>query len=129
MAGEFLVMSQLFRLGHEPALTLGNAKSIDILVRSKSGHLYEISVKAVRGGGKWGATFHDESEKFNRIYVLLLFNDFENIKSLPLTYVIPAVDAEKMKADWRGDKGIYYSSRTNRPVNLNDYLNAWHHIA
>jgi hypothetical protein len=33
MGGEFLVMERLFRLGHEPALTLGDAKSSDIIVR------------------------------------------------------------------------------------------------
>jgi hypothetical protein len=39
MAGEFFVMEQLFRLHHEPALTLGNAKNIDIIVRTQSGVL------------------------------------------------------------------------------------------
>ena len=53
MAGEFFVMERLFRLGHEPALTLGNAKSIDVIVRTKSGNLKTVSVKALRGGGKW----------------------------------------------------------------------------
>lgn len=35
MASEFYVMSVLYRLGYNPALTVGNAKSIDILVKSK----------------------------------------------------------------------------------------------
>lgn len=51
MAGEFFVMEALYRLGHQPALTLGNAKSVDILVRNKRGRLIEVSVKTVRGGG------------------------------------------------------------------------------
>jgi hypothetical protein len=32
MAGEFFVMERLFRQDHEPALTLGNAKSIDFVL-------------------------------------------------------------------------------------------------
>ena len=61
MAGEFFVMEKLFRLGHEPALTLGNAKSIDVLVRRSDGTLREVSVKAIRGGGRWGVASADES--------------------------------------------------------------------
>jgi len=53
MAGEFFVMEQLFRRGHLPALTLGNAKTVDIFVKTTNG-TYQVSVKSIRGGGKWG---------------------------------------------------------------------------
>jgi hypothetical protein len=51
MAGEFFVMEKLFRLGHEPALTLGNAKSVDILLRKSDDSLREVSVKAMCAAG------------------------------------------------------------------------------
>ena len=40
-------MEKLFRLGHEPARTMGNAKSIESLVRRNDGSLREVSVKAL----------------------------------------------------------------------------------
>ena len=79
-------MEKLFRLGHEPALTMGNAKSIDILVHSNDGSLRDISVKAVCGGGKWGVSADDESACKHRIYVLLLYRDFDNVNG-PSTWV------------------------------------------
>jgi len=125
MAAEFFVMSQLFRLKHAPALTLGNAKSIDILVRSESGKHYDVSVKAVRGGGKWGVSSEDESNAQNRIYVFLLYKNFEDITTSPIAYVIPATEVEPMKSGWHQGWALYYSSKANRPKNLEDYREAW----
>jgi hypothetical protein len=56
MADEFFVMEKLYRLGPQSALMMGNAKSIDILVRTALGKVREISVKAIRSGGKWEST-------------------------------------------------------------------------
>ena len=82
MAGEFHVMELLFRLEHEPALTLGNAKSIDILTRSPNGNLYEVSVKAMRGGGKWGIGTQDYSKEKNLVFVLLHYKKFGQLSEL-----------------------------------------------
>jgi hypothetical protein len=71
MAGEFFVMEALYRLGHEPALTLGNAKLIDILVQTKKGATKRISVKAIRGGGKWGVGDANLSKQKELFFVLL----------------------------------------------------------
>ena len=91
MAGEFYVMESLYRLGHEPALTLGNAKSIDILTRSPKGNHYEISVKAIHGGGKWGIGKKDEdySNRKNLVFVLLHYKQFKDLSELPIVRVIP----------------------------------------
>jgi hypothetical protein len=71
MAGEFFVMETLYRLGYQPSLTLGNAKSIDILVETHTKRLFEVSVKAVRGGGKWGVGTENLARRKNLIFVLL----------------------------------------------------------
>jgi hypothetical protein len=51
MAGEFFVRESLYRLGHQPGLGIGTAKSIDILVRSKKGKPLEVSVRSCAGAG------------------------------------------------------------------------------
>jgi hypothetical protein len=111
MAGEFFVMEQLFRLGHLPALTLGNAKTVDIFVETKKG-IYAVSVKAVRGGGKWGVgkltTDYTSSDKL--IFVFLLYHDFEKVSERPAVYVVPAPKVQELKRGWLGDLGaVYYS--------------------
>jgi hypothetical protein len=127
MAGEFFVMEKLFRLGHEPALTLGNAKSVDILVRKADGSLREISVKAIRGGGKWGVSSDDESGAKTRTYVLLLYRNFEDPKADVDVFVIPARDVQKLKEPWFNGHGVYYGNAAQRAA-LEKYRDAWHHI-
>jgi hypothetical protein len=84
MAGEFFVMEQLFRLGHLPALTLGNAKTVDIFVKTTNG-TYQVSVKSIRGGGKWGVGRDDYSSHDDLIFVLLRYDSFEDLRVRPGT--------------------------------------------
>ena len=127
MAGEFHVMELLFRLEHEPALTLGNAKSIDILTRSPKGNLYEVSVKAMRAGGKWGIGNHDYSKAKSLIFVLLHYKRFDQLSELPDVWVIPATHAEKIKKRWQNQFGLYlYKEHAHR---LAPYKDAWSHLA
>ena len=124
MAGEFCVMERLFRLGHEASLTFGHAKSIDIMTKAPSGRKYEVSVKAIRGGTKWGIGKESYSDREDLVFVLLLYKDFENVTEPPETWVIPATKAEKLKKPWH--PGIYaiYRSPAERHK-LEPYKEAW----
>ena len=128
MAGEFFVMEKLFRLGHEASLTLGNAKAIDIFTRSPSGNLYEVSVKAIRGGGKWGIGSHDYLLSYpNLVFVLLYYRKFDDLSALPDIWVVPVVEAEKIKKPWH--KGLYalYIYKEYKHL-LDKYKDAWNHL-
>jgi hypothetical protein len=127
MAGEFHVMELLFRLGHEPALTLGNAKSVDILTRSPQGNLYAVSVKAMRGGGKWGIGNQDYSKEKSLVFVLLHYKKFSDLSELPEIWVVPGVSAEKIKRLWHKQFGLYiYKEHAHE---LYPYKDAWKHLA
>ena len=129
MAGEFFVMERLYRLGHDPALTLGQAKSIDILVKSANDRLVTVSVKAVRGGGKWGIGKANLAKENDLVFVFLLYRKFADVSTDPDVYVIPACDVEKRKRGWlEGNYAIYHSHRLNRPEDLEKYKDAWEHI-
>jgi len=129
MAGEFFVMERLFRLGHEPALTLGNAKSIDIIVRTSTGKLKTISVKSARGGGKWGVEKYDLSERHDLLFVFLLYRSFEDVTTDPQVWIMKAADVEQRKRPWFEKSAIYYSHHKQTPADLGDFKNAWHLIA
>lgn len=130
LAGEFYVMAQLFRLGHEAALTLGNAKAVDILTKAPSGNLYQVSVKAIRGGGKWGIGKHNytDAEHNELVFVLLHFRDFGNLEANPDIWVVPAKDAEKLKLPWHDQFGLYLYKEHR--AKLEPYRGAWNeHLA
>lgn len=129
MAGEFFAMERLFRLGHEPALTLGNAKSIDIIVRTQRGELKTISVKAARGGGKWPVESRGVSNEKDLIFVFLLYRQFEDVTTDPEVWVMKASDVELRKRRWFEKSAIYYSHKELAPADLHEFKNAWHLIS
>ena len=53
LAAEFHVLSVLHRLGCNASLTLGNKKSVDILLVRKSGRVVTIDVKGLAGATSW----------------------------------------------------------------------------
>lgn len=73
MAGEFLVAGKLFKRGLQVAVTLGNAKSIDLFVHNqKTGHTFNVQVKTLR----FKNCFPIRKEKVisNDIYVFVVLN-------------------------------------------------------
>ena len=119
-------MEKLFRMGHQPALTLGNAKTVDILTKSSAGNLYQVSVKAVQKAGKWGVGVTDYSKEKNLIFVFLYFRQFENLELSPETWVIPANIVEKIKLPWLGGaSAVYFSNEMQREI-ISKYKDAWH---
>jgi hypothetical protein len=53
LAAEFHVLSVLYRLGTEASLTLGNKKSVDILVALPDGSTLTLDVKGLAGPYDW----------------------------------------------------------------------------
>jgi hypothetical protein len=90
----------------------------------KKRRLLEVSVKAVRGGGKWGVGTEDLSGRENRIFVLLHFTAFEDVTRQPDVFVIPAQDVEQLKESWFEQYAVYFSNAQRRAP-LEQYRNAW----
>ena len=122
MAGEFFVMEQLFRLGHQPALTLGNTKHIDILVQTKTGTILTVNVKAVRGKGKWPVGKEGLAGEPNLVFVFLLYEDFENPALPPNAWIMSAKDVETRKRPWiGGSSAVFYHEPNYRPKDLDTF--------
>src|SRR5262249_43179339 len=114
MAGEFFAMQALYRLGHQPALTLGTAKSIDILVRTATGKFREVSFKSVCGGGKWPVGDQDWSARKRLVFVFLHFHNFMDVTQQPDVFVVPAPAVEKLKEPWFESNAVYFSNPERR---------------
>lgn len=122
-------MERLFRLGYEPALTLGNAKSIDILAyHPQDRKQLRVSVKAVRDGGKWGVGKDDLSIEEDLIFFFLLYKSFDDLATSPDVYVMPAREVEKRKQPWLNETSAIYYSGINKSKDLEYFKNAWNLI-
>lgn len=129
MAGEFAVMERLHRLGHLPALTLGNAKTVDIMCKSPKGKLHQISVKAIQGGGKWGIGTGDYTAETNLVFVLLLYRKFGKLDTSPEVWVMPSEAAMRLRKPWlNGAFAIYCGNEADRDL-IADYKDAWKYLA
>ncbi len=126
MAGEFFVMSQLFRLGISPALTLGNSKGIDILLKASDDQILMLEVKTIKGGGKWpvGRTGEIFSTQVNKFHILLHYKNFAELDQLPEVFVIPTPDLEGLKDQWHpGTVAVF--QRAHMATLNNVYKDRW----
>jgi hypothetical protein len=90
LAGEFWVLSTLNRLGIEAQLTLGNKKSVDILVVRNS-TIYTLDVKALADRYDWPADNIRVFDNPNHIYAFLTFEGkITDPKANPSVWIIPS---------------------------------------
>ncbi|MGA2094261.1 MAG: hypothetical protein ABSH16_12790 [Sedimentisphaerales bacterium] len=72
MAGEFLVVGQLFKRGYQVAITMGNAKAIDSFAHNpRTGETFNIQVKALRYKNCFDLKKEDIQPDYVYIFVFL----------------------------------------------------------
>lgn len=90
LAGEFWVLSALNRLGIEAQLTLGNKKSVDILVIQNS-VIYTLDVKALADRYDWPADNIKVLGNPNHVYIFLTFDGkISDPQINPSVWIIPS---------------------------------------
>lgn len=73
MAGEFLTIGKLFKMGLQTSLTFGNAKGIDIFAKNTENEkIYNVQVKS----GKSPFRLSKENIKDDYIFVFIVLNEF-----------------------------------------------------
>jgi len=91
LAAEFWVLSALYRFGIEAHLTLGNKKSVDILILRNSKTICTVDVKGVAARYDWPA---DNIKIINNPNHFYIFLSFEGKISDPLVspsvWIIPS---------------------------------------
>ncbi len=72
MAGEFLVAGKLFKMGLQVSITLGNAKSIDLLAHNtETGENFNIQVKTLRQANCFDLDATKIEKEYIYIFVIL----------------------------------------------------------
>lgn len=96
LASEFFVLSMLYRLGFDATLTLGNKKSVDIVVLKNSGDILTIDVKGIAGTTLWPT---DNVRKFAKNHFLIFVSflgKIDNYSIQPEIYVVPSEHLEPL---------------------------------
>ena len=92
LAAEYYVLSVLHRLGAEANLTLGNKKSVDIVVVRDAGDAVTIDVKGLAGTTSWPVD-NVKAGKSNHFLVFVCFlGRISDLSILPEVYVMPSAN-------------------------------------
>ncbi len=133
LASEYYVLSCLYRIGADAYLTLGNKKSVDIIVK-KPHRLITIDVKGLKGTTNFPIDNWTESSE-NHYLVFVTYNDkITDTTILPDVYIVPSMEIETAYDELKGRSMVYVNPKGNRKVvelgrlkKLADrYKNNWH---
>ncbi len=107
LAAEFFVLSSLHRLGMTANLTLGNKKSVDIVVVRDAGDAITLDVKGLAGATSWPVDNMREA-KPNHFLVFVGYNGkIDDPRTCPEVYIIPSKKIARF---------VYHSPRGGRRV-------------
>jgi hypothetical protein len=90
LAAEFYVLSVLHRLGLNATLTLGNKKSVDIVIAHDAGEAVTVDVKGLAGTTNWPID-NIKAGKANHFIVFVTFlGKISDPAVPPEVYVVPS---------------------------------------
>lgn len=115
LAAEFYVLSILYRLGINAHLTLGNKKSVDIVVE-KEDKIITIDVKGLRDTTSFPI---DNWNKKNKNHFLIFVSFLKRIDEpniVPDVFIVPSLELEYSHKELKGKTIIYKSPNGNRVV-------------
>ncbi len=109
LAGEFLVAGELSRRGYPVSITMGNAKSVDIIASTSKGEV-KIDAKAGRAKGNWPIRKDSVSKDMFYIFVHLKTEKQILNNEPPEYFVVPGEDIIKKKLVkiWNTRQGVKY---------------------
>ncbi|MBK9940667.1 MAG: hypothetical protein IPP13_03480 [Kouleothrix sp.] len=124
LASEFYILSVLHRLGVDATLTLGNKKSVDILVVRHAGDAVTVDVKGVAGKYDWPADNIRMTPNHRHFIAFVSYEgSFQDPTLLPSVWLVPYEEVAQFTKQYQGRKNV---SRAVLTKNGESYRNAWH---
>lgn len=90
LAAEFYVLSVLHRLGISATLTIGNKKSVDIVVTRDAGDALTIDVKGLAGTSNWPVDNLKAGRKNHFIVFVTFLGKISDPSVVPEVYIVPS---------------------------------------
>ena len=107
LAAEYYVLSMLYRKGFNAYLTLGNKKSVDILIEKDDGTIITVDVKGLAGKTCWPMDNFKKKNKRHFIVLVSFLNQIQNHEIMPECWIVPSAKVEKL---------FYINPKGNRQV-------------
>lgn len=101
LAGEFFVAAELYRRGYSVAMTLGNAKAIDLFAE-RGARTVNVQVKAIRDKKSVGWPIMKATIRDNIIYIFVCLNAPDTAPD----YYICTSDEARVKVKQYATRGI-----------------------
>lgn len=129
LAAEYYALSVLHRLGADANLTLGNKKSVDIVVVRDAGDAVTVDVKGLAGRSSWPVD-NLNAGKPNHFIVFVCFLDkIGDLTVVPEVYVVPSEKVADFTYTSPGAaKRKVVELRIMRRENAKHFQDAWHLI-
>ena len=125
LASEFYVISILHRIGVSAALTLGNKKSVDIIVAKGQGEAITIDVKGASGNTGFFVN-NQMSGKNNHFVIFVSFHGkFSDVSLMPEVHVVPSCEIRGIAKSSPSGKNVVHLTDLRK---LKKYKDAWHLI-
>jgi hypothetical protein len=127
LAAEFWVLSALYRSGVEAHLTLGNKKSVDILILRNPKTICTADVKGVADPYDWPADNIKIFDDPNHFYIFLSFEGkISDPLVSPSVWIIPSNQIEPFIRSYRTRAVV---SRALIKRDGIEFKNAWQHFS
>jgi len=115
LASEYFILSCLYRIGANAYLTLGNKKSVDIIIE-KPNQLLTIDVKGLKDSSCFPIDNWTKKNK-NHFIAFVTFNKkIADTSYNPEVYIVPSSELEKEFSELEGKSVIYINPKGNRKV-------------
>jgi len=115
LASEYYVLSCLYRIGANANLTLGNKKSVDIIV-DKNDSLLTIDVKGLKDNSCFPIDNWTKKDKNHFITFVSYNRKISDTNSPPDIFIVPANELELPHSELDGKSVIYINPKGNRKV-------------
>ncbi|MBI2807877.1 MAG: hypothetical protein HYX68_23080 [Planctomycetes bacterium] len=119
LAGEYFVAAELYRRGYSVAMTLGNAKAIDLFAESGE-RTVNIQVKAIRDKKSVGWPLMRGKVKDGIVYVFVCLN----APGVPPNYYVCTAEEVRTKVKQYATRGIVDITS----LKSEDYIERWDKI-
>ena len=117
---EFLILSNLYRLGVNAFLSFGNTKQVDIIIQAKNGLAITVDVKSVRDYSSIPVT--NVRPRENHYVVVVVYNKkFSDLSVIPDYFIIPSLQIDDLQEVYKSEKRLLKGK-------LADFKNQWHYL-
>jgi len=128
LAAEYYVLSALHRLGAEANLTLGNKKSVDIVVVRDAGDAATVDVKGLAGVTSWPVDNLKEGKANHFIVFVCFLKRIHDLTVVPEVYVVPSEGVPQFTYTSPGEAKRKVVELRRMRKEAKQYQNGWHLI-